>query len=131
MYFIEIDDDLITCKGQGDFKTSGQIEVTESIYSDLTSLPATYVMEGGGIISVSPLPQQRNLAPAQEREQAYESLRYREDESPLIEWEDRPITVDQAVKKYQEYFAEGSRKAKQLQRLIAGAKQHIRNIYPD
>lgn len=131
MYFVEINDGMITCKGQGDFKTDDQIKVVESIYNDLTSLPAQFTMKGEEIISVSPMPQQITVNPAQQREQAYESLLYKEDETPLIEWENRPITIDQAVKKHQEYFAEGSRKAKQLQRLVVGAKQHIREIYPD
>lgn len=65
IYFIEITDGLITCKGEGDFRTDTQIEVTEDIYKALTSLPATYTEEKSNIVCVRPLHIQ-SIVPEQE-----------------------------------------------------------------
>ena len=56
MFYVEISDNLITGKGEGDFKTNEQIEVSTDIYDALTNLPANYVEEGGEIVSVEPFP---------------------------------------------------------------------------
>lgn len=58
VYFVEITDGKITCKGYGPDKTGEQIEITKEIYDKLTSLPADYEMdEDGNIISVVPAPE--------------------------------------------------------------------------
>ena len=62
--------------------------------------------------------------PAQQREDAYNT-------QPLIEWEDKMLTVTQAAQKWQYYAAEGSTRADELQALIATAKQTIREQFPD
>lgn len=62
--------------------------------------------------------------PAQQREEAYNT-------KPIIEWCGELLTVTQAAQKWQYYAAEGSRKADELQTLIAAAKQTIREQYPD
>ena len=56
MFFVEINNGLVTGKGEGDFKTEEQIEVSKAIYDALINLPANYVEEGGEIVSVEPLP---------------------------------------------------------------------------
>lgn len=67
MFFIEINDNLITCKGEGKFKTEEQIEISESIYNELTSLPAEFAELDGQIINVSPLllPEPEPLPPSE------------------------------------------------------------------
>ncbi len=125
MFYVEITDNKITCKGQGGFKTESQVEVTEEIYNDLTSLPAEYTEADGEIVSVEPLPLlEPDLTPAQQREHEYET-------NPLVEWEGENITVDQANLVYLQYLAEGSQKAEEIQTLIATAKESIRQMYPD
>ena len=54
MYWIEINGDKITGKGQSEFKTDEQVEVSEEIYNQLTNLPASYIMAKGRIASVTP-----------------------------------------------------------------------------
>ena len=54
MYWIEINGDKITGKVESKFKTDEQIEVSEEIYSQLTNLPASYIMSKGQITSVTP-----------------------------------------------------------------------------
>ena len=54
MYWIEINGDKITGKGQSQYKTNEQVEVSEEIYSQLTNLPASYIMSKGQITSVTP-----------------------------------------------------------------------------
>lgn len=75
---------------------------------------------GAFSVSVEPEP----LTPAQQRETAYNT-------QPIIEWEDKQLTVTQAATKWQYYAAEGSTKADEVQALIAAAKQAIREQYPD
>lgn len=70
------------------------------------------------------VPAPKTLAPAQQREEAYNTR-------PLIEWDAEMLTVTQAATKWYYYAAEGSAKADELQALIAAAKQTIREQYPD
>lgn len=65
------------------------------------------------------------------REQAYSAMAYRTDGSPMIEWENIALTVDQANVIYLNYAAEGSEKASEIQELIADAKTYIRELYHD
>lgn len=69
--------------------------------------------------------------PQQKREEAYETLLYKEDGATLILWEGEAITVDIANKKWLDYSAEGSTIAKDLSTLIVRAKEYIRELYPD
>jgi len=127
MFYVEINNELITGKGEGEFKTNEQIEVSEEIYNELTNLPAEYVVENEEIISVEPLPIPEvslTPTPAQQREQEYET-------NPLIEWEGESITVDQANFVYLQYSAEGSPKATEIKTLIIAAKESIRQMCPD
>ena len=62
--------------------------------------------------------------PAELREQAYET-------EPLIEWQGELLTVDAANDLWLKYSAEGSEVADTLSTLIAAAKAHIRELYPD
>lgn len=58
MYWVEISGNKITGKGQSPTITEEQIEISENIYTQLTRLPADYVMDGeGNIISVTPAPE--------------------------------------------------------------------------
>lgn len=61
---------------------------------------------------------------AQMRENAYETYK-------CISYENALITVDEANKLWEEYEAEGSRRAEELTDLIAAAKARIRELYPD
>ena len=55
MYFIEINDNKITCKGIGEFKTDEQIDITEEIYNQLTRLPADFTLDTeGNIETITP-----------------------------------------------------------------------------
>lgn len=72
-----------------------------------------------------------NINAGQIREQAYATMRNRKDESALIYWEGKTLTVDEANKIYMDYIAEGSDKASKIQTLIASAKAYIRELYPD
>lgn len=56
MYYIEKTENIITGKGEGEFKTDEQVKVSEEIYNALTNLPAEYTELNGEIISVSTLP---------------------------------------------------------------------------
>jgi hypothetical protein len=71
-----------------------------------------------------PLPEPEQLEPAQQREEAYNTL-------AIIPWDDGMITVTEASQKWQYYAAEGSDKAGMLTGLIAEAKRTIREKYPD
>ena len=72
------------------------------------------------------------ITPPQElREQAYESMLYKEDGTALITWDGIAITVDQANKKWLDYSAEGSEKANELSAIIVSAKDYIRQLYPE
>lgn len=76
-----------------------------------------------------------NPEPKDSREQAYESMRYKADGTPLLSWDGNAITIDQANKVFLDYTAEGTveskTKASQIQSLIAPAKAYIRSLYPD
>ena len=125
MFYVEINNNLITGKGEGPFKTEEQIEVSKDIYDALTNLPANYVEEGGEIVSVSPCPiSEPQLTPKEQREHEYAT-------NPLIEWEGENVTVDQANTVYLRYFAENNPKAEAIRPLIIAAKQSIRQMYPD
>lgn len=71
------------------------------------------------------------LTPAEKRELEYQIRRYKEDESELLPWGGKALTVDEANKAYLEYLAEGSSKATEIQTLIIAAKSYIRELYPD
>lgn len=62
--------------------------------------------------------------PQELRKQAYETL-------PLIEWEGKEITVDQANKICMSYMIEDNENYLLLKPLIIDAKTHIRELYPD
>lgn len=125
MFYVEIENGLIVCKGEGKYKTDKQIEISEIIYNTLTSLPSEYTEENGVIVGVNPLPIPKvSLTPTELRQQAYET-------NPLIEWEDENITVDQANTIFLRYFAESNLKAEEIQMLIISAKDSIRQTYPD
>lgn len=62
--------------------------------------------------------------PAEQREQAYNSLE-------IVEVGDSKITVTAAAQLWQYYAAEGNPIADELQEKIAAAKAHIREMYPD
>lgn len=57
MYFTEITNGKITCKGEGDFKTADQVEISETIFNALTNLPADYTEKDGKITAVVPAPE--------------------------------------------------------------------------
>ncbi|QHI71470.1 hypothetical protein [Aminipila terrae] len=69
--------------------------------------------------------------PQQRREHAYETMRYKADQTPLILWKEEALTVNEANKKWMMYSAEGSEIANELSVLIVMAKSYIREIYPD
>lgn len=123
MFYIEINNGLITGKGEGEFKTNEQIEVSEEIYNALTNLPAEFTESNGVITNVTPFPLPEPT-PAERREREYET-------DPLIEWQGQDITVGEANVIYLRYLAEGSQKAEEIQALIATAKESIRQMYPD
>lgn len=125
MFYVEIKNNKISCKGQGEFKTEEQIEVSEEIYNALTNLPSDYVEVGGEIISVTPIPLvEAMLTQAEKREQEYQT-------NPLIEWQGENITVDQANIMFMRYFAEADERAKEIQTFLIGAKNTIREMHPD
>ena len=70
------------------------------------------------------VPEPEQPTPAELREQAYET-------EPLIEWQGELLTVDAANDLWLKYSAEGSEVADTLSTLIAAAKAHIRELYPD
>lgn len=69
-------------------------------------------------------PAEEALHPAEQREHEYET-------NPIIKWQGRNITVDQANTAYLQYSAEGSPEATEIQALIIVAKESIRQMYPD
>ena len=71
----------------------------------------------------------QGLTNAELREQAYETILYKEDGTPLITWEGIVITIDTANKKWLNYSAEGNPKAGELSDLIVSAKKYIRELY--
>lgn len=75
-------------------------------------------------MQISKKRKKENPTPQEQREQAYEL-------TPLIEWEDKVITVDQANVIFLRYFAESNPKAEAIRPLIIAAKQSIRQMYPD
>lgn len=72
------------------------------------------------------------MTPAQQRELAYETMKFREsDGSPMVAWEGG-MTVDEGNKLYLAYLAEGdTEKSEALSILIKDAKEYIRSLYPD
>ena len=62
--------------------------------------------------------------PKELRERVYETEK-------IISYDGDMLTVDEANRKWQEYQAEGNRKANELTTLIANAKATIREQYPD
>lgn len=80
--------------------------------------------ENGEWVRCGERPEPTVLTPAERRQHEYEA-------SHLIEWGGGNITVDQANIAYLQYSAEGSFKAKEIQVLIATAKETIREMYPD
>lgn len=80
--------------------------------------------ENGEWIRCGERPKPIVLTPAEQREHEYET-------NPLIEWEGRNITVDQANIIFLRYFAESNPKAGEIQELITAAKESIRQMYPD
>lgn len=69
--------------------------------------------------------------PQQKREHAYDTMRYKADQNPLICWNDEALTVNEANEKWLHYSAEGSELANELSVLIVMAKEYVREIYPD
>lgn len=65
------------------------------------------------------------LAPAQQREQAYNT-------QPIVEWDGQLLTVTEAAQQWAYYSAEGTTgKTLELTSLISQAKRTIREQYPD
>lgn len=92
--------------------------------------------EEGKLIDViaTEKPPEPKQTPQQKREEAYETMLYKEDKTPLILWEGEAITVDVANKKWLGYTAEGEKgivHANNLTALISNAKTYIRNLYTD
>lgn len=84
--------------------------------------------EGTGEFCKEELPK---LSPMEQRELEYQTRRYKDDDSDLLPWEGKALTVDEANMKYLQYFAEGSSKATEMQAIIVSAKTYIRELYPD
>ncbi|MBN7773159.1 hypothetical protein [Clostridium aminobutyricum] len=77
-------------------------------------------------------PPEPTLTSVELREQAYETMLYRDEGVALIAWDNNSaITVDQANKKWLDYSAEGSTIANELSTLIVSAKAYIRELYQD
>lgn len=72
------------------------------------------------IVIVDPIPP----TPNELREKEYIS-------NPLINWDNKTITVNEANQIYLAYFAENNSKSIEIQSLIISAKEYIRNLYPD
>lgn len=70
------------------------------------------------------IPEPEQPTPAEQREQAYETM-------TIIEWQGELITVDEANDLWMKYSAEGSDTANTLSALIVEAKAKIREMYPD
>ncbi|MDF3001369.1 MAG: hypothetical protein K0Q48_1488 [Bacillota bacterium] len=70
-------------------------------------------------------------SPTELRKQAYQTLLTKNDDTDLILWDGKAITVDQANKIYIEYGAEGNFKAAEIRAMIVVAKTYIRELYPD
>jgi hypothetical protein len=70
-------------------------------------------------------------APAEKREYAYEKKTHKEDGTPLILWDGKARTVDEANKICLAYIIEGNERSDDLKSLIIPARAYIRDIYPD
>lgn len=55
MFFIEIKDNLIFCKGQGVILQEGQIEVDEEVYNQL-QIPSTFDLVDDNITNIEAVP---------------------------------------------------------------------------
>lgn len=64
------------------------------------------------------------LSPSELRQQAYEN-------NPIISYNDKMITVDEAEKLFWQYFPEDNECCDELKTLIKNAKAQIREMYPD
>ncbi len=72
------------------------------------------------------------VAPIEQREKAYETLRYRLDETELLFWDSSALTVDEGNKICLNYLAEGNtEQVAAIQVLISEAKAYIRGLYPE
>ena len=100
------------------------IECPDDIFYGDHYIDGQWIRDGERI----PVP---DLTPAQQREQAYETMLYNADGGKLIEWEGEAITVDQANDLWLKYSAEGNTIADTLSGLIVNAKEYIRQLYPD
>nr|WP_315020968.1 hypothetical protein [uncultured Aminipila sp.] len=69
--------------------------------------------------------------PQKNRGQAYDTMRFKADQTPLILWKDEALTVNEANEKWLHYSAEGSENANELSVLIVIAKEYIRELYSD
>ena len=84
----------------------------------------------GGVLTLTNTPEEVEpatveLSPAQQREEAYNTL-------AVIEWEGDKLTVTRAAQLWQYYAAEGdTEQAAALTALIAQAKKEIRAQWPD
>ncbi|WP_206459473.1 hypothetical protein [Anaerovorax sp. IOR16] len=92
-----------------------------------------FVLENEELVDIIEIESPHPIITSQEqREQAYETMISKEDNTPLILWENENLTVDQANKKWLDYSAEGNTEiANKLQGLIQIAKEYIRELYPD
>ena len=121
MYYIEIKNDIAYAKGEGQFKTGQQIEISKELFDKITSLPASVTMEQGEIVDITPwpvpLPEYDEL-----RRIAYSTER-------LIDFEGKIMTVDEANDLFIKYFAEDSANADILRALIIAAKESVRKKF--
>lgn len=62
--------------------------------------------------------------PSELRQQAYET-------DPIISYNDKMVTVDEAEKLFWQYFPEDNECCDELKTLIKNAKAQIREMYPD
>lgn len=100
-----------------------EMETENFPFGELTAKEIDEVMTvTSWIAGVIPEPEQPT--PAEQREQAYETM-------TIIEWQDELITVDTANDLWLKYSAEGSDVANTLSALIVEGKGKIREQYPD
>jgi hypothetical protein len=84
-----------------------------------------------GVITLAKVKQVETdkVAPGDRRMFAYETMRFREDGTPLIAWHGDALTVDEAVRVYLNYLAEDRHDVTEVvQGLIVGAKGYIRGV---
>lgn len=90
-----------------------------------------YCFDHGYTFELRPEAEEPQLTPEELRENAYKTMTAKEDGTPLLFWDNKSITVDQAADLWTRYSAEGSDVAAELQTLIAEAKAYIRALYPN